>query len=596
MLPPRPGLEPDRSIQTQVFRQASSKTTSKEPPVFPGLSTKKSPPRQRLLKERAPAPPDHSRTPLAGSRPTTATGNIHEVFHVQIPFWDHNQPIVEKAKEKEMASHDKFGTFIEVDEASLSKEDKEKMLPSTWSIVYKGDPKDGNVKAQLCVRGDKEKGVENIRTNSPTVNAESLRLLLTFAASTGLKINSLDFSSAFVQGKDIERTVFLRPPPDIRAKRPGMVWRVVKRLYGFKDASRGWMLALDSELKRLGMVRSDFDKGLYMWYKDGQLAGLLGIHVDDILHVGPLEMYNTVITALKNKYVIGAEDDQAFTFVGWNLKQTQEGIQLSQQDYLSKTNMEEFQHLRRYALSDKEILSDKEQADYRRLNGILGWLAASLHPSLSFHYSVSSGKIGNATHGDAKFLIRLLDKTKKECAEIRFSNHGPIQDWTIEIFIDASPGKAKVYDSIIGETVLIKSGKSGLRNIFSWRSKKLDIPTATPLEAEAEALLEGYAKLKNVHYLMKEIFDKEFLSEIITDSKSLASSINSDNAAGKSRKIAIAVIMAQKLMEEDAQIKLVWTEGQKNPADLMTKGTSDPRLMFELLAQGRSDLMTSSNR
>ena len=156
-----------------------------------------------------------------------------------------------KAKEKEMNSHEQFGTFLEVQTSNLSAKDLELVLPSTWSIVYKGDPKDGIVKARLCVRGDREKGVEDLRTDSPTANAESTRLLLSFAASMELKINTLDFSSAFCQGKDIERTVFLRPPPDIRAKKPGMVWRVVKRLYGFKDASRGWMQALDEDLKKM---------------------------------------------------------------------------------------------------------------------------------------------------------------------------------------------------------------------------------------------------------------------------------------------------------------------------------------------------------
>ena len=517
-------------------------------------------------------------------------GKIHEVYHSAIPYWQHSQPLVLKAKDKEMSSHEKFGTFKETQLDSLSKEERESLLPSTWSIVYKGDPKDAIVKARLCVRGDLEKGIEHIRTDSPTANPESLRLILTFAASTGFKINSIDFSSAFVQGKDIDRTVFLRPPPDIRLQKPGMVWKVIKRLYGFKDASRGWMQALDEELRANGMVRSHFDKGLYLYYEENILKGLMAVHVDDVLFAGPAAMYTKVIKPLKQKYVIGAEDQEAFTFTGWGLVQDSTGITLSQDQYMEKTNLQDYEHFSRYTLSDKELLTDKEQSDYRALNGILGWIAGTSRPQLSYQYSSSSGKLNKATKGDAKHLMRILEKTKAERSILRFSNLGPVQDWKFEIYVDASPGRSKVYDSYTGEVCFLTNDK-GVRNVTSWKCQKLDIPSATPLEAEAEALLNAHAKIKNFKYLFNEIFNIDIPADLITDSKSLASSINSDNSASKNRKIAVAVITARKLLEEDGNIKLLWTEGNKNPSDVLTKGTADSRLLVEILQSGKSKLM-----
>ena len=523
----------------------------------------------------------------------TSKGKTHEVFHTQIPYWEHKQPLVLKAKEKEMNSHEQFGTFLEVQTSDLSAKDLDLVLPSTWSIVYKGDPKDGIVKARLCVRGDKEKGVENLRTDSPTANAESTRLLLSFAASTELKINSLDFSSAFCQGKDIDRTVFLRPPPDIRAKKPGMVWRVVKRLYGFKDASRGWMQALDEDLKKNGMIRSHYDKGFYTYHENNKLAGMLVVHVDDLLFAGPASMYNQIIKPLKKKYVVGAEDSGVFTFTGWNLRQDRTGILLSQDSYMDKTNLEEFEHFKRYVLNDKESLDDKDTSDYRSLNGILGWIAGTSKPQLAYHYSSTSAKLNRATKGDAKFLYRVLEKAKADRTCIKYSNLGPVQDWRYEIFVDASPGKSRVYDSYTGEICFLTS-KKGLRNVISWKSSKLDIPVATPLEAEAEALLMAHSKLKNFKYFFNETFNIDIAADLYTDSKSLHSHTNSDNSAQKSRKIAVAVITARKLMEEDGNTRLRFTEGAKNPADIMTKGTANPELVTELLQTGRSKIMTGT--
>ena len=116
----------------------------------------------------------------------------------------------------------------------------------------------------------------------------------------------------------------------------------------------------------------------------------------------------------------------------------------------------------------------------------------------------------------------------------------------------------------------------------------MEIPVATPLEAEAEAVLDGHVKVKNFRYLFKEIFNRDIFVDIITDSKSLYANANSDNSAQKSRKIAVAVITARKLMEEGGDIRLLWTEGIRNPSDIMTKGTANPDLLLELLETGKS--------
>ena len=61
------------------------------------------------------------------------------------------------------------------------------------------------------------------------------------------------------------------------------------------------MLALDEDLKKNGMIRSDYDKGLYMYYENGKLAGLLVVHVDDLLFVGPVTMYKKNHSSIKTK-------------------------------------------------------------------------------------------------------------------------------------------------------------------------------------------------------------------------------------------------------------------------------------------------------
>ena len=242
-------------------------------------------------------------------------------------------------------------------------------------------------------------------------------------------------------------------------------------------------------------------------------------------------------------------------------------------------------------MNNKELLNESDQSTFRALNGILGWIAGTSRPQLAYSYAHFSSRINTATKGDAKRLLRTLEKAKSDRSTLRFSNIGDVSDWTYEVYVDASPGKNHVFDTFTGEICFLR-GKNNLRNVISWKSQKLDIPSATPLEAEAEALLNATSKIKNFKYLFHEVFNLDIPTDMFTDSKSLSSAVNSDNSASKSRKIAVAIITARKLKEEDGNIRLEWTQGGKNPADTLTKGTADPRLLIELLQSGKTDLMT----
>ena len=55
------------------------------------------------------------------------------------------------------------------------------------------------------------------------------------AANSGFKLASVDIRAAFLQSRTLDRDVFVEPPSDI--KKPGIVWRLKKPLYGLDDAS-----------------------------------------------------------------------------------------------------------------------------------------------------------------------------------------------------------------------------------------------------------------------------------------------------------------------------------------------------------------------
>ena len=66
------------------------------------------------------------------------------------------------------------------------------------------------VKARLVARGFEE--TESFQVDSPTCSKESLRIALTIMVSKGWTCNSIDVKVAFLQGRQIDREVFIEPP------------------------------------------------------------------------------------------------------------------------------------------------------------------------------------------------------------------------------------------------------------------------------------------------------------------------------------------------------------------------------------------------
>ena len=121
------------------------------------------------------------------------------------------------------------------------------------------------IKARLVARGFEEDS-SSFRTDSPTCSRTALRLVFTIAATNEWEINSLDISSAFLQGNEIDRDVYLRPPIDVCSK--DQVWKLKRCIYGLNDAPRAWYDRVRRELVKLGAQVSKYDSAMFVWKKE----------------------------------------------------------------------------------------------------------------------------------------------------------------------------------------------------------------------------------------------------------------------------------------------------------------------------------------
>ena len=152
------------------------------------------------------------------------------------------------AKENEL---DKLGTYKEVVNSG------QKTLSTRWVITTK----DRNTKARLVVRGFEEKDLE-IPRDSPTVGKGAMRLFLSVAALAKWTVKTTDIKSAFLQGKELDRDIYIKTPTESKAPQH-IIWKLRHGLYGLKDGARQFYESVKEELLKFGFTQCKLDPAVF---------------------------------------------------------------------------------------------------------------------------------------------------------------------------------------------------------------------------------------------------------------------------------------------------------------------------------------------
>ena len=124
--------------------------------------------------------------------------------------------------------------------------------------------------------------------DSPTFSKEGFRLILSITAHNKWKINAVDVKTAFLQGEEIDRELYMLPPKEAITNN---AWHLKKCPYGLVDASHKWYEKVKSVFISLNLIMSKGDPSIFYYHKNDKLSGLIAIHVDDFLWSGD-EFFN----------------------------------------------------------------------------------------------------------------------------------------------------------------------------------------------------------------------------------------------------------------------------------------------------------------
>ena len=101
-----------------------------------------------------------------------------------------------------------------------------------------------------------------IPKDSPTVGKGGMRMFLSIAALKQWTVKTTDIKSAFLQGKTLDRDVYIKPPEESKTLQD-VVWKLKHGLYGLKDGARQFFESVKDELLKLVFTQCKLDPAVF---------------------------------------------------------------------------------------------------------------------------------------------------------------------------------------------------------------------------------------------------------------------------------------------------------------------------------------------
>ncbi|XRB13424.1 retrovirus-related Pol polyprotein [Pseudoscourfieldia marina] len=150
----------------------------------------------------------------------------------------------------------------------------------------------------------------------------------------GFYFGQIDVETAYLYAL-VQELIYMRPPKGTNYG-PNKICRLLKSLYGLKQAGRNWYLDLKDYLVELGFKPGEVDIGMYSAAVGTENEIWILVYVDDIIFASKNEQTKDILAGhLRKKYRI-TEPAQLTWALGMKISFAADGIILTQDLYMSK--------------------------------------------------------------------------------------------------------------------------------------------------------------------------------------------------------------------------------------------------------------------
>lgn len=156
-----------------------------------------------------------------------------------------------------------------------------------YKIKYLANGTVDRFKTRLVAKGyTQSAGIDYHDTFAPVVKMVTVRCLFAIAATNNWPLEQLDINNAFLHG-NLSEEVYMELPLGYQRQSSvvPLVCRLIKSIYGLKQASREWFTKLTTSLLSIGYTHSLLDYSLFILKTDSTFLAVV-VYVDDILITG----------------------------------------------------------------------------------------------------------------------------------------------------------------------------------------------------------------------------------------------------------------------------------------------------------------------
>ncbi|SGY19878.1 BQ5605_C017g08364 [Microbotryum silenes-dioicae] len=355
-------------------------------------------------------------------------------------------------------------------------------------------------KARLVAQGFAQRsGIDYNETFAPVARSTMILFLIAIAASQGLCLEQFDYDSAFLNGMMTEM-VYMKYPKGWDHPQLGQVLRLVKSMYGTKQAPREWNSAVNKLMVACGYSRSDANSCLYV-KRVKEMFIYITLYIDDGLAASNDQTFLDLEIQAFNKVYQLKRLGPVKVFLGLEFLRSSKFIFVHQSKYIrslvatyggdhgskhpAKVPMEPRLNMEHSA----ELFDDN--ALYQSAVGALQYAAHCARPDIVTSVCAAASKVSAPTQADwiaVKRIIRYLQGT------IDWGLKYNLEGSTVfELYSDASWGDDMLTGKSIGAFVSIMAGAA-----ISWQSKQQSMVATSTTEAE---ILAASATAKEAMWL-----------------------------------------------------------------------------------------------
>ena len=498
------------------------------------------------------------------------------------PDW----PLWEQAISKELTTLHKAGTWkLEAPPPGAN------IISSKWVFKAKKDASGKVVqyKAQLVTQGFSQvEGVDYFNTYAPVAKLASSRVVIALANWMGWELHQVDVKGAYLNGElQSDEVLYMRHPPGYREDKSGCVLRLLKSLYGLKQAGRRWYQKFISIFNALGFTQCKVNQAVfYKRDKDQQMGIVIAVHVDDCT-IASLSL--AVIESFKSglhQHVEVTDLGELHWMLGIKIHHDRTGatVHLSQHTYINSI-------LRRYGFEDAKPVStpfdtqvrltlEQAPADaaefvvmhdvpYREAVGALNWVALATRPDIAFAVSTVARFSVNPSMAHWNAVKRVFRYLAGTCD--LWLTYGEAQQVLVG-YADADGSMSEDRHVITGFAFLIDGGA------VSWSSKKQEIVSLSTTESEYVAATHGMKEGLWLRSLLAKIF------ELFTDTMTLFSDNQSAIALTRDHQYHACTKHINvryhfiRWVVENGSLRLVYCPTADMIADMLTKALPSPKV------------------